>query len=51
MFFKFLIIDLIVLKYIYIFIFIIRVNNDIVGIVFYIMNRCIIIVLYFVKRL
>lgn len=43
-----LIIDLIVLKHIHI--SIIRANNDIVGIVFHTMNRCITTVLYSAKR-
>lgn len=45
-----LIIDLIVLKHIHISISIIRANNDIVGIVFHTMNRCITTVLYSAKR-
>lgn len=45
-----LIIDLIVLKHIHISISIIRANNEIVGIVFHTMNRCITTVLYSAKR-
>lgn len=45
-----LIIDLIVLKHIHISISIIRANNDIVGIVFHTMNRCITTVLYILQK-